>query len=167
MPRTATNHYQTSNNRRYTQARQEYYVDGNVIRKVQTKEQPVKKRKRKVDPEYREAKMVKTSFISKSLSFILILSVITTIYIIYNYLLLKASVNYHQSNVASMQTELSNLQINNDNLEKSIEDSLDLNETYRIATEELGMVPVNKNSIIQYDKTESEYVKQGEDIPLN
>ena len=42
---------------------------------------------------------------------------------------------------------------------------MDLDHVYKVATEELGMVYANKNQILLYDKTESEYVRQYEDIP--
>ena len=41
----------------------------------------------------------------------------------------------------------------------------DLDHVYKVATEELGMVYANKDQILLYDKTESEYVRQYEDIP--
>ena len=36
---------------------------------------------------------------------------------------------------------------------------------YKVATEELGMVYANKDQVRLYNKTESEYVRQYEDIP--
>ena len=50
-------------------------------------------------------------------------------------------------------------------METSINTSLNLDEVYRIATEELGMVYPSKDQVILYNKTESEYVRQYEDIP--
>ena len=38
-------------------------------------------------------------------------------------------------------------------------------QIYKIATEELGMVYANKDQVRMYNKTESEYVRQYEDIP--
>jgi hypothetical protein len=43
--------------------------------------------------------------------------------------------------------------------------SSDLDYVYKVATEELGMVYANKNQVRLYNKTESEYVRQYEDIP--
>ena len=40
-----------------------------------------------------------------------------------------------------------------------------LDNIYKIATEELGMVYANKDQVRMYNKTESEYVRQYEDIP--
>ena len=61
--------------------------------------------------------------------------------------------------------ELEFLKSENDALETRINTSLDLDYVYRVATEELGMVYPNKNQVILYNKTESEYVRQYEDIP--
>ncbi len=43
--------------------------------------------------------------------------------------------------------------------------SIDLDHIYKVATEELGMVYANPEQVLLYDKTESEYVRQYEDIP--
>ena len=53
----------------------------------------------------------------------------------------------------------------NDALETSINSSIDLNKIYEIATKELGMVYARRDQVLLYDKTESEYVRQYEDIP--
>ena len=40
-----------------------------------------------------------------------------------------------------------------------------LDHVYKVATEELGMVYANKDQVLMYNRTESEYVRQYEDIP--
>ena len=60
---------------------------------------------------------------------------------------------------------LDRIRTENDNFEKSIDTSVDLNYVYSVAVNELGMVHVGQDNIIQYEKTESEYVRQYEDIP--
>ena len=68
-------------------------------------------------------------------------------------------------NIITIEKELEFLKSENDALETRINTSLDLDYVYRVATEELGMVYPNKNQVILYNKTESEYVRQYEDIP--
>ena len=68
-------------------------------------------------------------------------------------------------NIKSLETRLDNLRTENDALERSIDTSVDLNYVYSVAVNELGMVRVGQGNIIQYDKTESEYVRQYEDLP--
>ena len=84
----------------------------------------------------------------------LTLASICTLYLCVNYLHLQA----REEKREKMRTE-------NDALETSINTSIDLNEIYEIATKELGMVYAKKDQVLLYDKTESEYVRQYEDIP--
>ena len=42
---------------------------------------------------------------------------------------------------------------------------VDLDHIYDVATNKLGMIYAKKNQVITYEKTESEYVRQFEDIP--
>ena len=53
----------------------------------------------------------------------------------------------------------------NDALAIRINTYVDLDYVYKVATEELGMVYANKDQVLLYDKTESEYIRQYEDIP--
>ena len=57
------------------------------------------------------------------------------------------------------------LRSENDALQTRINTDMDLDHIYKVATEELGMVYANRNQVLLYDKTESEYVRQYEDIP--
>ena len=57
------------------------------------------------------------------------------------------------------------LKAENDALETSINTYVDLDHIYDVATKELGMGYASKNQILLYDKTESEYVRQYEDVP--
>ena len=146
-----------------------YYVDGNTVRKLrpQTAPQhrPQRHRVHRPSPEYREAD--RTAFASLNLPFTLLLvaAVAVSVLIGYKYLCLKSSLDMHMSSIKTLETQLDTMRTENDALEKSIDTSVDLNKVYNVATNELGMVRVGQDNIIQYDKTESEYVKQYEDIP--
>ena len=88
-----------------------------------------------------------------------------TLYLCINYLHVQSSITARMHNIERMETELEQLKAENDALETSINTSVDLNKIYEIATKELGMVYARKNQVLLYDKTESEYVRQYEDIP--
>ena len=68
-------------------------------------------------------------------------------------------------NIELLEKELEQCKAENDALETRIKTDIDLEHIYKVATEELGMVYANKNQVLLYDKTESEYVRQYEDIP--
>lgn len=82
-----------------------------------------------------------------------------------NYLHIQSSITARMHNIEAMEARLENLKAENDALETSINTSIDLNKIYEIATKELGMVYAKKDQVLLYDKTESEYVRQYEDIP--
>lgn len=82
-----------------------------------------------------------------------------------SYLQVQIAVSSSASRIQSWEQKLEALRTENDALENRININIDLDEVYRIATEELGMVYANKNQVILYDKTENEYVRQNEDIP--
>ena len=107
------------------------------------------------------------SELSIDLPFLLMLSaaVLATLFICFNYLRLNASIDARMDNIEHLEAQLENLKTENDALEQSIDTSVDLNYVYNVAVNELGMVHAGKDNIINYDKTESEYVRQNENIP--
>ena len=90
---------------------------------------------------------------------------ICTLYICVSYLKLQSSVTARLNHIESLEESIEKLKGDNDALLTRINTSVDLDYVYKVATEELGMVYANKDQIRLYNKTESEYVRQYEDIP--
>lgn len=82
-----------------------------------------------------------------------------------NYLHVQSSISARIHNIELLEKQLEQCKAENDALETSIKTNIDLEHIYKVATEELGMVYANKDQVLLYDKTESEYVRQYEDIP--
>ncbi len=146
-----------------------YYTDGTAARVLEPAYEPLPKRKpdsvNRQQAKYMEAKRSACVSLNLPLTLLLVAAVAISVIVGYRYLCLKSSLDVHMTNIKSMESQLDTLRTENDALEKSIDTSVNLNEIYEIATTKLGMVRVDQNNIIQYDKTESEYVKQYEDIP--
>lgn len=81
------------------------------------------------------------------------------------YLKVQSSVTARVHSIEGKEKELVQVKAKNDAAEARIHTYVDLDYIYKVATEELGMVYVNKNQIILYDRSESGYVHQNEDIP--
>lgn len=92
---------------------------------------------------------------------------ICTLYLCINYLQIQSSITTRIHNIAQLEKRLEKKKSENDALATHINTSVDLDYIYKAATQDLGMVYANKDQIILYDKTESEYVRQYEDIPNN
>ena len=101
------------------------------------------------------------------LPYVILLSAacICTLYICVSYLQLQSDLTARMHNIEQLEARFEKLKTENDALETSINTSIDLNKIYEIATKELGMVYAKKDQVLLYDKTESEYVRQYEDIP--
>lgn len=101
------------------------------------------------------------------LPYIVLLTIasICTLYLCVTYLQLQSSITARMHNIEQLEAQLEKMKTENDALETSINTSIDLDRIYEIATKELGMVYAKKDQVLMYDKTESEYVRQYEDIP--
>lgn len=87
------------------------------------------------------------------------------LYICVSYLHVQSSITGRIHNIEQLEQKLEQLKSENDALQTRINTDIDLDHVYKVATEELGMVYANRKQVILYDKTESEYVRQYEDIP--
>ena len=88
-----------------------------------------------------------------------------TLYFCVSYLQLQSSIAARLNHIEALEASIEKKKADNDALETRINTSIDLDNIYKIATEELGMVYANKDQVRMYNKTESEYVRQYEDIP--
>ena len=96
---------------------------------------------------------------------ILTIAAVCTLYLCVSYLKLQSSITARLNHIETLEKEIEVLKADNDALETRINTSVDLDYIYKVATEELGMVYANKNQVRLYNRTESEYVRQYEDIP--
>ena len=144
------------------------YIDGNTVRKLRPARAPEKgeRQKPKKKVSYRVRRNQEKA-LQVNLPYVLMFTValICTLYLCINYLQVQSTMTTRIHNIETIEKELEFLKSENDALETRINTSLDLDYVYRVATEELGMVYPNKNQVILYNKTESEYVRQYEDIP--
>ena len=77
----------------------------------------------------------------------------------------NSDLNASNKKLAQLKQEYEQLQTDNDNREALLNASVDVQEIYRIATQQLGMSYPEKHQVITYQKAESGYVAQYEDIP--
>ncbi len=95
----------------------------------------------------------------------LTLAIAATLYACFSYLDAQSKDMQLDKQIVSLTNQLTKLQDKNDAVEASIRPETDLEEVYRIAVSELGMVHPNHNEIISYKDSETGYVRQHKDIP--
>lgn len=82
-----------------------------------------------------------------------------------SYVRVQSAITASMRNIQQQEEMLEALRSENDTIQTAIDTDVDLDHIYDVATKELGMVYANRNQVIRYQKTESEYVRQYADIP--
>lgn len=146
----------------------ESYVYGNTVRKY-NREQTTRERQKESEIRRKNLKIRrnKQAALEMDLPYLIMLTIasIAALFIIYNYLSVQSMFANNIKSIEAYEKKLEFLKNSNDELEIRINTSTDLDKIYEVATKELGMVYAKKEQVIRYDKTESEYVRQYEDIP--
>jgi len=144
------------------------YVHGNAVRKVMPAQQPRRdtreERRPAIDHNVRR-NQEKALHMDLPYVIMLTLAAVCALYICVSYLQVQSSISTRIRNIERLEQDVELLKSENDALQTRINTSVDLEHVYKVATEELGMVYANRYQILLYDKTESEYVRQYEDIP--
>ncbi len=150
--------------------RTQEYIHGNTVRKLQPGQAPRRHSSTEVRKQVRHSHTVRRNqekALQMDLPCVIVLTIasICTLYLCVSYLQVQSSITAHIYNIETLESEIETLKSENDALETSINTYVDLDYVYEVATEDLGMVYANKDQVILYNKTESEYVRQYEDIP--
>lgn len=136
------------------------YLDGNTVRLVDPEPiaEPVVSRKvRKNRERVQRISAPYMLFLAAALALCLVACI--------NFLQVQSSIAAHRNSIESLKTDVEDLKTDNDSMELLLSAYTDLEYIAQVATEELGMVYPSDGQIIYYEKTESGYVRQYEDIP--
>ena len=149
----------------------DYFTVGNTAKSLDAYNEtnsPVKQKEyfKEIPDRYQQEKR-NIQYDSFNLPYVIVLSVamIATLVICVQYLQLQSNMTARIRNISKLEAQLEIIKNENDNLEKRINTSVDLDYVYKVATEELGMVYAKKNQVRMFEKTERGYVRQTEDIP--
>ena len=144
------------------------YIYGNAVRKTAPATQPVKREEQVRRPAVNHrVRRNREKALQMDLPYVVMLTLaaVCTLCLCVKYLHLQSSIASGIHEIESFETRLQKLRTENNALEMSINTSVDLDYVYQVATGELGMVRARESQILKYDKAESEYVRQNEDIP--
>lgn len=82
-----------------------------------------------------------------------------------NYIQIRTTVECRVRQLSVLQNKYYNLELQNSFMEKEVETLVNLDKIRDIAVLELGMTPANSNNVIVYERRDSEYVYQSDNIP--
>lgn len=84
-----------------------------------------------------------------------------------HYIQIRTSIECRVRETNKLQSEYWLLLNENNMQEKEMNQISDLNQIYEIATGELGMIPVQKDNVLLYERVNSEFVYQKDNIPTS
>lgn len=151
---------------------QNAYVQGNAVRKLNPqpdyrnerikKENDVQKRqmKRAVKRNQEKAMVMNKGYVLFLTAAVLVSCLCAAFYIN-----LQADVTHRMKQISGLESQVSTLQISNQEAQKRIDTSMDLNHVKDVAINQLGMVNPQANQIVYYDVKANDFMNQYSDIP--
>ena len=153
-----------TNRRRTADGRNQYYVQGNVVRRIDvTKEiekQPIKKTNNTARKNRERAKHMSAGYVMFLCAAMIITGIILT-----NYIGLQSDITNSVKHISTLEKQLNDLKLANAEEYSRITSSVNLEEIKRIAIQELGMQYAGEGQIIPFTSQNNDYVKQMADIP--
>ena len=161
-----------TDNRKYNRAYGTSYIGDNLARK-QAVVTPMPERPARVTQE--PERVVKTKQAGKderglaasfgfAFTFIMAATMVVIFITLVKYISLNIEISHKAKEITELRKELTTAIMENDNMEMSINSSIDYDYIYQVATEELGMVYASQSQIVTYDHKDSEYVVQYKDV---
>jgi len=156
--------------RKYSDDRKKHEVfvyDGNVIRRVNPvpEEQPEGSPLRKQPSVHVRRNRERARLFNAPACLFLTAATLAVVFVCASYLQVQSSIISHKRAIKTLETTVTAQKANNDAREDQLATYVDLDYIYNVATQQLGMVYASSDQIITYSKTESEYVRQYENIP--
>ena len=139
------------------------YIEGNTVRKLDTVKE-LQKQPRKINKTVRRNR---DRALYMNLPYVLFLSVallITSVMLI-GYLQCQSELTVSMKRVASLESQLNDMRLMNDEQLERINSSLNMEEIKRIAVEELGMTYAKEGQVVFISGEGSDYVRQLVKLP--
>ncbi len=148
-----------------------YYTEGNAVRRVRPDsdvyENPLREERRRQSKRSSRKSQKELSSINMASCVILIFAITITLFTCIDFIKIQAEVSSLNTRIIQSEKELSNLKDENRIRKAQLDASVDLNEIYDVASNELGMVVPNDDQVIYFESVKSGFVKQYENIPAS
>lgn len=141
------------------------YIYGNTVRReMELPERQRRARRRSIEKVDSQRRIEGALSMDAPYVIMLTLALIVVLGMCVAYLHVQADITARIKNIEAQEKLLEQYVTDNDALQSRIDASIDLDEIYKVATEELGMVYANKDQVISYEKAPTEYVRQYDNI---
>lgn len=147
-----------------TARNRDYYVYGNTARQLDVRTAVKEKPKKRITNANRKNR---DKAVHMNPGYVLFLcgALLVTCLVLVNYIQLQSDITNSVKYISSLESELNELRMENDDEYSRVTSSVDLEEVKRIAIGELGMKYAEEGQIIEYTSQSNDYVRQLADIP--
>ena len=135
------------------------YVYDNTARRLEVQRQMAEPARKPVQHEVRKNRD-KARHMSMGYVLFLAAALVVAGLILVNYVQMQAELTNMTRVIATKESELSNLQMTNDEAYNRVMSSIDLEEVKRVAIGELGMVYAQEGQIYTYTNESNDYMRQ-------
>ena len=140
------------------------YVHGSAARQLDVRKEIERAPKQKVSNAVRKNRE-KAEHMNAGYVLFLSIALAAMGCILVSYVRLQSDITNSIQNISSLERELNDLKLANDEEYNRITSSIDLEEVRRVAIQELGMQYAEEGQIITFESENSDYVKQISAIP--
>lgn len=144
--------------------RQKSYIEGNTVRKLNVVEELERPSEKKELSHSTRRNRDKALYMNLGYVLFLIGALIMAAMILMSYIRIQSDIIIAVRNIASLESELNNMKLSNDEDYARAASSVDLEEIRRVAIGELGMRYAKEGQIINVSGEGSDYVRQLEQI---
>lgn len=152
--------------------REDVYIHGNAVRKLNPQQDYRNERiKRENEIHKRQIKRAakrnqeKAMVMNKGYVLFLTAAVFISCLCAAFYINIQADVTQRMKQISRLESQASSLQISNQETQKRIATSVDLNHIKDIAVNQYGMILPQSDQIVYYDVKEKDFMNQYNDIP--
>ncbi len=166
------------------QTKNEFYIDGNTIRRLEAApdyrsvERKRREQERRRQEEEREAMQrrkrraamknrEKALRMNRGYALFLMTAVALLVGFACGYVKLQSDVTTRMNHIASLETQIADLKADNDATEKRVNTATDLDAVKDVAMNQLGMTYATPEQIVYYSVDNEDYMNQYRDIPNN
>lgn len=140
------------------------YIQGSAVKKLDVTREIEREPKKKLSNTARKNRE-KAEHMSAGYVLFLSVALLVTGWILVGYISLQSDITNSIKNISTLESELNDLRLANDEEYSRITSSVDLEEVRRIAIQELGMQYAQEGQIVTFASENSDYVKQMASIP--
>lgn len=160
---------------RQNQQGQQYYVDGNTVRRMEAASDYRARRAERIEREREEelrrkkriARRNQERALRMSRRYVVFLTMAVIVFGVFagSYIKVQSDMTARMKKIAAIESQIADLKADNDEAYKRINNSIDLDEVRNRAMNDLGMSYAKESQIVYYSVGDDDYMNQFSEIP--